>query len=69
VITADTITDEQIRHLRDRVLYPKYWAGDRSVWDAINLCRIALSPDALPIAKLDARHRCAAILAKKDGAP
>lgn len=61
-VTADTITDEQIRELRDRRLFPIYWAGDHSVWDAINTCRVALVDR-----ESSARARCAEIWNARHG--
>jgi hypothetical protein len=60
--TADTITDEQIRELRDRRLYPAYWAGNHDTWNDINTCRIALV-DREP----HARARCAEIINARSG--
>ncbi len=56
MITADTITDEQIRELRGSE-YQAYMSGDRSRWDIVNLCRIALTER-----EPTARARCAEIL-------
>src|SRR5690606_9949267 len=51
-LTAETITDAQIRRLREFNLR-LYWRGDRSRWELINLCRLALK------GQRDARQRCA----------
>jgi hypothetical protein len=61
VITADTITDEQIRELRERSVRLYLGNGDHSQWDVINLCRVALT-DNRSTPHTDARARCAEIL-------